>query len=88
MGTRWEPSAALTCTPLVATPAGFGVLQKPCDIFEKPEIGLQKSRAGLLPRPGTLSSSSLFFLVGLLPHMSTPSAAPARRTTRPSASAG
>jgi hypothetical protein len=49
-------------------PAGVGVLQKPCDIFKISEIGLQKGRAGLLPGLGTVSSSGLSFLVGLLLH--------------------
>ena len=63
MGSWWEPFAALTCTSLFTA---SGVLQKPCDIFKISEIELQKGLPGLLPRPGTLSSSGLFFLVGLL----------------------
>ncbi len=68
MGTWWEPAAALTCTPLVTTLTPASVLHKPCDIFKISEIEVQKLLAGLLPGPGTLSSSPPSFLVGLLPH--------------------
>ena len=68
MGRWWEGFAALTCTSLLTTSIMFGVLQNLGDIFEISEIELQKGRAGLLPGPGTLSCSGLFFLVGLLPH--------------------
>lgn len=85
MGRWWEPAAAVTCTLLFTA---SDVLQKPGDIFKNLEIGLQKGLPGLLPRPGTLSSSTPSFLVGLLPHTSTRPPTPARRTIRPSASAG
>jgi hypothetical protein len=85
LGTWWEPAAALTCTSLFTA---FGVLQNLGDIFKISEIEEQKLPKGLLPGPGTLSCSSLFFLVGLLPPTSTRPATPARRTTPPPASAG
>jgi hypothetical protein len=63
-----------------------GVPLIPCDIFKISEIELQKSRTGLLPGPGTVSSSGLFCLVGLLPPTSTrppPPAAPLLRPRQP-----
>jgi len=71
MGRWWEPAAISTCTSLLTTPTGFCELQKLGDIVGIIEIKVQKGLPGLLPRPGTLSPSSLFILVGLLLHMST-----------------
>ena len=73
MGTWWEPVAALTCTSLFTA---SGVPLIPCGILENPEIELQKGRMGLLPGPGTLSSSTPSFLEGLLPLTSTRPATP------------
>jgi hypothetical protein len=85
LGRCWEPAADLTCTSLLIA---SGVSQNLCDIFKITEVEVQKLPKGLLPRPGTLSSSGLFFLVGLLPPTSKPLPTPARRTTRPSATGG
>jgi hypothetical protein len=63
LGRWWEPAATSTCTSLFNA---SDVLQKPCDIFKISEIEVQKGLSGLLPRPGTLSSSTPSFLVGLL----------------------
>ncbi len=66
MGGWWEPAAALTCTSLFTA---SGVSQKPGDIFKISEIELQKGRAGLLPRPGTLPSSAPSFLWDSFAHV-------------------
>jgi hypothetical protein len=58
LGGWWEPAAALTCTLFITA---FGASQNLGDIFEISEIEVQKGRAGLLPRPGTVSSSGLSF---------------------------
>jgi len=58
MGGWWEPAAALTCTSLFTA---SGELHKPCDIFKISEIEVQKLPKGLLPRPGTVSSSAPSF---------------------------
>jgi hypothetical protein len=66
LGRWWEPAAALTCTSLFTA---SDVSPIPCDIFKISEIGLQKGRKGLLPRPGTLPSSASFFLWDSFAHV-------------------
>jgi len=85
MGRWWELAAAATGT---SSFTASGVLQNLGSIFKISEIEVQKGLPELLPGPGTLSSSCLFFLVGLLRRTSTRPPTPARRPTRPAASAG
>ena len=74
----------MICTSSVSTPAGFCELQKLGDKVPFIEIDSRESLKGLLPRLGTLSSSGLFFFVGLLPPTPTrPAMPPASRPTRP-----
>lgn len=85
MGARWEPAVASTCTSLLTA---SGVSRNLGYIFRISEIEKQKTLKGLLLGPGLLSSSPLSFCAGLLPPTSTRPPTPARRTTRPFASAG
>jgi hypothetical protein len=85
VGEWWEPAAALTCTSLLTA---SDVLPNLGDIFKISETEVQKGLAGLLPGQVLFPLRPLLFLWDSFAHTSTRPPTPARRTTRPPASAG